>query len=58
MATKDEIKAALLKVAGNPSSGAIADLADEMAQAVAALDGKKASATQTDVRVVESKETR
>ena len=58
MATKEEIKAALLKVAGNPSTGAIADLADEMAQAVALLDGKKASATQTDVRVVESKETR
>lgn len=58
MATKDEIKAALLKAAGNPSSGAIVDLVDEMAQAVIALDGKKASALTKDVRVVESKETR
>ena len=58
MATKDEIKAALLRAAGNPSSGAIADLADEMAEAIASLDNKKASATQTDVRVVEPKETR
>lgn len=57
MATKDEIKAAILSVAGNPSSGIIHDLAEEMALAVDALD-KKANAPAKEVRIVETKETR
>lgn len=35
--SKDEIKRAILKAAGNPEAGPIADLADEMAQEVSAL---------------------
>lgn len=38
MATKDQIKAAILKVAGNPESGVVFQLADEMAEAVVGLD--------------------
>ena len=38
MATKAEIKAAILKVAGNPESGNIFQLADAMAEAVVGLD--------------------
>jgi len=38
MATKDEIKKAILRVAGNPVSGAIKSLADEFADAIVALD--------------------
>lgn len=38
MATKSEIKAAILKVAGNPESGAIAELADSMADEIHAID--------------------
>jgi hypothetical protein len=38
MATKDAIKAAILKVAGDPVSGVIKDLADSMAQAIVDLD--------------------
>jgi len=34
MATKEDIKKAILSVAGNPVSGGIASLADEMADAV------------------------
>lgn len=40
MATKDEIKAVILEIAGNPVSGAIADLAGKWAEAIVALDGK------------------
>jgi CO/xanthine dehydrogenase FAD-binding subunit len=38
MATREEVKEAILRVAGNPVAGVIADLADEMADAVVALD--------------------
>jgi len=38
MATFDEIKATILDVAGNPTSGAIADLADSWAAAIVSLD--------------------
>lgn len=58
MATKEQIKAALLGAAGNPSSGAIVDIVDEMVQAIMALDNKKASTPDVSVRIVESKETR
>jgi len=58
MATKDEIKAALLKAAGNPSTGIIRDLADDFAQAVWDLDNKNANNPAKEVRVVDAKETR
>jgi hypothetical protein len=53
MATRDEIKAAILKVAGDPSTGVIAELADAMADAVAELD-----LPAKEVRVIKPKETR
>jgi hypothetical protein len=37
MATKAEIKAAILKAAGNPESGVIFELADAMADSVSDL---------------------
>jgi hypothetical protein len=42
MASKEDIKKAILRVARNPVSGAIASLADEMADAVFALDNSSA----------------
>jgi hypothetical protein len=58
MATKDEIKAALLKAAGNPSAGIIKDLADDFAQAVWELDNTNSINPAKEVRIVDSKETR
>jgi len=58
MATKDEIKAALLKAAGNPSTGIIRDLAEDFAQAVWELDNTNANNPAKEVRVVDAKETR
>lgn len=57
MATKQEIKAAILKAAGNPDSGIIADMADEFAEAVLGLE-EKSSTPAKEVRVVEPKEIR
>jgi hypothetical protein len=42
MASKDDIKKAILSVAGNPVSGTIAMLADDMAEAVFVLDNSSA----------------
>jgi hypothetical protein len=58
MATKDEIKAAILKTAGNPSAGIIKDLADDFAKAVWELDNKNSVSPAKEVRIVDSKETR
>jgi hypothetical protein len=58
MATKDEIKAAILNAAGNPSAGAIAEIADELAQAVWQLDNKNSNNQAKEARVVDAKETR
>ena len=41
MATKAQIKDAILKAAGNPESGVIHDLADAFADAVFELDNPK-----------------
>jgi hypothetical protein len=57
MATKEQIKAALLKAAGNPETGVIADMADQLAEAVAGLE-EKSSTPAKEVRVVEPKEIR
>jgi hypothetical protein len=57
---KDQIKQAILKTAGNPSSGAIKELVDEMADAILLIDEpeKKSYNPVTETRIVESKETR
>ena len=58
---KAQIKEAILKVAGNPESGAIADLADDMAEAVANI-GKPVETKKfnpvVETRIQEVKETR
>jgi hypothetical protein len=58
MATRDEIKAAILKTAGNPSTGIIRDLADDFAKAVWELDNTNSNNPGKEVRIVDSKETR
>jgi hypothetical protein len=58
---KDQIKEAILKVAGNPDSGAIAELADEMADAIEQIDKPvetKKFNPITETRIQEVKETR
>jgi hypothetical protein len=57
MATKQEIKEAILKAAGNPSVGVIAEMADQFAEAVLDLE-EKSSTPAKEVRVVEPKEIR
>lgn len=59
MATKEDIKKAILAVAGNPESGPIAQLADAMAEAVAKLDAPEiASAPVKETRVIKPEEKR
>jgi len=60
MATKAEIKAAILKAAGDPESGAIRDLADSMADAVFAIDHAPSllKVTEKESRVTKPEETR
>lgn len=40
MATKQEIKDAILAIAGNPDSGVVFDLADKWSEAIVGLDAK------------------
>lgn len=62
MATKDEIKKVILDIAGNPTSGAIKDLADSWAEAIEALDKPAKSGTPSlptkENRVTKPEETR
>lgn len=58
MATKDEIKKAILEVAGNPTVGLIAEWADKFADAVYELDNPKPVANTKEIRVDNPKETR
>jgi hypothetical protein len=58
MASKDEIKKAILTAAGNPSVGVIADIADDLAKAVWDLDNKNSYNPANEARVVDIKETR
>jgi hypothetical protein len=58
MASKDEIKKAILNAAGNPSVGVIADIADDLANAVWELDNTNSYNPAKEARVVDSKETR
>jgi hypothetical protein len=57
---KEQIKQAILKTAGNPSSGVIKDLADAFAEAIMKIDEpeKKSFNPVTETRVLETKETR
>jgi hypothetical protein len=54
MADKETIKRTILEIAGNPSSGAIKDLADEWALAIVALDEEPTKET----RVIKAAERR
>jgi hypothetical protein len=58
MATQDDIKKAILKAAGNPSVGVIADIADDLAKAVWELDNTNSYSPANEARVVDIKETR
>lgn len=55
MATKEEIKRAILNAAGNPDTGIVKQHVDEWAEAVWLLDNKEPN---KEVRVIEAKETR
>lgn len=51
MASREEIKKTILKIAGNPDTGVIAELADAWADAIAGLDAKPTDGkvqTETD----------
>ena len=53
MATKEQIIAAILEVAGSPAAGEIKDLSEAFADAIVAID-----TPAKEIRVVEVKETR
>ena len=57
---KEQIKSAILKIAGNPESGAIADLVDQMAEAILNIDKPEVKKFNpvSETRVIESKEIR
>jgi hypothetical protein len=55
MATKEQIKDAILKASGNPDTGIVRDNVETWAQAVWELDNE---VKPKEVRVVEAKETR
>lgn len=57
MATVEQIENAILKVAGDPSSGSLKALATEMARAVAELDNPPAQMAK-EKRVINSSEIR
>ena len=54
MASVEQVKKTILQVAGNPSSGAIHAIADELAAAIVALDDEATRET----RVIKAKELR
>lgn len=58
MATKEQIKKAILEVAGNPESGVVAEFADKWADAIVEIDSPRAAAPAKEVRVVTPTETR
>jgi hypothetical protein len=55
MATKEQIKEAILKASGNPETGVVRDNVDTWAQAIWELDN---AVKPKEVRVLEAKETR
>lgn len=60
MASHAQIKSAILKVAGNPESGAIRDLADAMAKAVVEIDAPEVKEYKpiSETRVMKASEKR
>lgn len=62
MASKEKIKDTILKVAGEPVSGDIYDLAEVWAQAIVDLDAPQAVAsalaTEKETRITKPEETR
>lgn len=59
MASKEQIKATILRIAGNPTTGIIVDFADDMADAIHNLDNpSKAGVPSAEKRIVEPQETR
>ena len=58
MATKAEIKAAILKAAGNPESGVVFKNVDTWAEAIVALDAPTKSAEKVEEKSKPVKETR
>lgn len=63
MATKEEIKKAILEVAGNPDSGVVVEYADAWAEAIVGLDtpatpSLASNGPAKETRVVKSEETR
>lgn len=58
MATKEQIKKAILDVAGNPESGVVADFAEAWADAIVEIDSPRAVTPAKEVRVVNAAETR
>jgi hypothetical protein len=60
VATPGEIRETILRVAGNPAAGAIVDIADELADAIAGLDEPPVRGVKPEVetRVVGPAETR
>lgn len=58
MATKEQIKKAILEVAGNPESGVVAEFAEAWADAIVEIDSPRAAAPAKEVRVVNAAETR
>jgi hypothetical protein len=57
---KEQIKSAILKTAGNPESGAIADLVDQMVEAILNIDKPEVKKFNpvSETRVIESIEIR
>lgn len=62
MASKEEIKKVILKIAGDPVSGVIADLSEEWAEAIVALDAPQtaaiAPAATKETRITKPEEVR
>jgi hypothetical protein len=58
MATVEQIKKAILDVAGQPDSGIIKELSQSFAEAVYALDNEVPTKADKEVRIVQAKETR
>jgi hypothetical protein len=60
MATKEEIKRAILEVAGNPESGVVNELADKWADAILEIDSPKPAPVMADKenRITKIAETR
>jgi hypothetical protein len=54
MASVEQVKKAILKVAGNPESGVVADLAEEFARAVVALHAEGTKETRV-IQVAEKR---